>query len=799
MKNTDERDQQTEAPRNRLSRLSEASRRINESLDLDTVLQEILDSARSLTDAWCGVIVTLDDKGQMEDFLASGLTDEEIQQLFALPEGSKIFEYLTTIPGPLRVPDIVSYILSQDLPEFRPPTQMSACLGAPIRHQGENVGNMYLAKREPGQEFTLEDEETLVIFAFQAAVVIGNARRYRDEQRARADLETLINTSPVGVVVLAAQTGVPVSFNRETRRMMEGLRTPGCSVEQLVDVLTIRRADGSAIPLAEFPLAQVLSTGETIRAEEIVLQVPDGRSMTTLVNATPIRSEDGEVESVVVTLQDMTPLEELERLRAELLGTVSHELRVPLTSIRGSATTLLNAASDLDPAELRQFHQIIADQADHMRELIGDLLDVARIATGTLPVNPEPVEIASLVDRARNTFLSGGGRNTLDLDLTLDLPLVMADRQRIVQVLSNLLSNAARHSRESSVIRVTAVREDFHVAVTVADEGTGIAAERLPHLFRKFSRIHSEAGEREISGSGLGLAICKGIVETHGGRIWAESDGLGHGARFTFTIPAVEEAGSKATTPSPRRATRSRQKESEEVRILVVDDDPQALRYIRNALSEAGFTPIVTPDPKEALLLTEEQRPHLVLLDLVLPDADGIDLMKDILGMANVPVLFVSAYGKDEVIAQAFEQGAADYIVKPFSPTELVARIRAARSRQADPYRVESLEPYMLGDLTIDYAERRVTVADRPVELTATEYALLCELSVNGGRVLTYDQLLRRVWGQTNAGDVRVIRPIVGNLRRKLDDDASSPTYIFTDTRVGYRMPKGQKPGEGTE
>ena len=568
-------------------------------------------------------------------------------------------------------------------------------------------------------------------------------------------------------------------------------------------MITVRRADGREISLAEFPLAQALSTGETVRAEEIVLRVPDGRSVTTLVNATPIRSEDGEVESVVVTLQDMTPLEELERLRAELLSMVSHELRLPLTSIRGSATTLLNASSDLDPAELRQFHQIIADQADHMRELISDLLDVARIATGTLPVNPEPVEIARLVDRARNTFLSGDGRNPLDFNLALDLPPVMADRQRIVQVLSNLLSNAARHSRESSVIRVTAVREDLHVAVTVADEGTGISAERLPHLFRKFSQIHSEAGERETSGSGLGLAICKGIVETHGGRIWAESDGLGQGARFTFTIPAVEEAWSGATTQSPRRATRSRQETNEEVRILVVDDDPQALRYIRDALSEAGFTPIVTPDPKEAVLLMEEQRPHLVLLDLVLPDADGIGLMKDILGMADVPVLFVSGYGKDQVIAQViaqvFEQGAADYMVKPFSPTELVARVRAARSRQADPYRVESLEPYMLGDLTIDYAERRVTVADHPVELTATEYALLFELSVNGGRVLTYDQLLQRVWGRTNAGDVRVIRPIVRNLRRKLDDDANSPIYIFTELRVGYRMPKGQEPGEGTQ
>ena len=113
MKNTDERDQQTEAPRNRLSKLSEASLRINESLDLDTVLQKILDSARSLTDAWCGVIVTLDDKGQVEDFLSSGLTDEDTQQLFAMPEGPKILEYLITIPGPLRVSDFASYILAR--------------------------------------------------------------------------------------------------------------------------------------------------------------------------------------------------------------------------------------------------------------------------------------------------------------------------------------------------------------------------------------------------------------------------------------------------------------------------------------------------------------------------------------------------------------------------------------------------------------------------------------------------------------------------------------------------------------
>ena len=182
----------------------------------------------------------------------------------------------------------------------------------------------------------------------------------------------------------------------------------------------------------------------------------------------------------------MTPLEEIERLRAEFLGMVSHELRTPLTSIRGSATTMLDATSDLDPAEIRQFLRIIVTQADHMRDLIGSLLDVARIETGTLPVSPEPAEVAVLVDRARNTFLSAGGRNALDIDLAPDLPLVMADRRRIVQVIGNLLSNAARHSPESSPLRVAAVRDGLHVELSVVDEGRGIPADRLPHLFRKF-------------------------------------------------------------------------------------------------------------------------------------------------------------------------------------------------------------------------------------------------------------------------------------------------------------------------
>ena len=412
---SDPRDQEIAALRERLSGLSQASLHIKESLDLDTVLQRVLDSARSLTAARYGVMTTLDESGQLEDFLTSGMTPEVAQGLWEMPRGREVFEHLRNLQEPLLIDDFHGYTRSVGIPNFPMDLEINSFLTAPIRHRDAGVGNIYLAHEDPEMKFSRQDEEALLMFAAQAALVIANARQYREERRARTYLETLINTSPVGVAVFNAQTGALVSFNREARRIVDGLGKTDDSFENLLETVTIQRANQPEISLEELSLSQALSGGESVRAEEIVLKVPDGGSVTVLVNATFIHTEAGEVESVVVTLQDLTPLEELERLRAELLAMVSHELRLPLTSIRGSATALLDAAPDLDPAEMRQFHRIILDQADAMRELIGDLLDVARIETGTLPISPEPVEIADLVDRARNTFLNGGSRNHLSI------------------------------------------------------------------------------------------------------------------------------------------------------------------------------------------------------------------------------------------------------------------------------------------------------------------------------------------------------------------------------------------------
>ena len=206
-------------------------------------------------------------------------------------------------------------------------------------------------------------------------------------------------------------------------------------------------------------------------------------------------------------------------------------------------------------------------------------------------------------------------------------------------------------------------------------------------------------------------------------------------------------------------------------------------------LSEAGYEPLVTADVEDALHLVQENRPNLALLDMVLRDFNGLDLMQAIFDIAEMPVIFLSAYGRDDIIARAFDMGASDYIVKPFSPKELAARVRATLRREMALNRVEPSEPYVLGDLIISYDERQVSVAGSPVQLTVREYSLLRALSLNAGRVLTHQQLLRQLWGREDYAETASLRTVVRRLRRKLGDNADSPRYIFTEPRVGYRMP----------
>ena len=207
-------------------------------------------------------------------------------------------------------------------------------------------------------------------------------------------------------------------------------------------------------------------------------------------------------------------------------------------------------------------------------------------------------------------------------------------------------------------------------------------------------------------------------------------------------------------------------------------------------LLEAGFIAMVTGDPDSVDHLVGAERPHLVLVDMTLNGGEGFEIVERIGRISDAPVIFMLGNDIGPGMDRAFDLGAADCIRKPFTSAELAARIRAAVRRRRDPVQPEWPEPFVLGELTIDYAQRTATAAGSQVQLTQTEYLMLCELSKAAGRTLTHEQLLRAVWGPLYQGDVRVVRTYIKALRKKLEDDSKHPRFIFTETRVGYRMPR---------
>ncbi len=314
-----------------------------------------------------------------------------------------------------------------------------------------------MAARKDSSKFSTDDEETLVMITSQAILTISTARRYRGEPRARSDLETLINAAPERVGVMDTKAGTPVFFNREASRTVERLRDSNQSSERLVETNKVRRAEGLEVP--EVPLEQALKEAETVHAKENVKGIPGGYSVTVLFNATPIFSEDGEVSSFVVTLQDMMRLEEQERLGVEFPAKASHDLRMPLSFIKGSTTAGLREPSSLQLAGMTQTFRIVDLQADGFLDLVRGLLDVASVETGTLSVDPRHTEVTGLGEEAARAIASTDRRFCLRIDKTAGLPRGVAYRGRTVQVLDDLISKAARHSLIGVSIRVTAERE----------------------------------------------------------------------------------------------------------------------------------------------------------------------------------------------------------------------------------------------------------------------------------------------------------------------------------------------------
>ena len=228
---------------------------------------------------------------------------------------------------------------------------------------------------------------------------------------------------------------------------------------------------------------------------------------------------------------------------------------------------------------------------------------------------------------------------------------------------------------------------------------------------------------------------------------------------------------------------------SKKALVLVVDDDIRMLRMMKRILELEGFRVLVASSGEASLKIFEKEMPDLVLLDIMMPDMDGYIVCQRIREFSPVPIIMVTARGDDKEKVEGLNIGADDYVTKPFSASELAARVRAVLRRTANQNKSpESVFRY--NDLVIDFASHRVMVGDREIELTPTEYRLLSYISSNAGRVVTPDQLLDKVWGEEYIGAPHLLQVNIARLRQKLGDDAKNPTYILTRAGIGYMMSK---------
>jgi signal transduction histidine kinase len=285
-------------------------------------------------------------------------------------------------------------------------------------------------------------------------------------------------------------------------------------------------------------LQAALADGESQTEVELSLGAPTPRTLQG--RFFPIHDDGGHSLGTGLLLRDVTREREVEAMKSQLLSTVSHELRTPLASIKGFATTLLRQDVKWDETNRREFLSIIDEESDRLSELISNLLDMSRIEAGTLRIEPEPADLAPIIEETVGAFKIQTHRHTFRVDLPDALPLVWADPRRARQVLRNLLDNAVKYSPDGGLIGVTASSDAEVVQVVVSDQGLGIEAQYLEHIFDRFYQVDS-ASTRAVGGSGLGLSICKAILDAHGGRIWVQSE-VGLGTEFYFTLPLAGHA-----------------------------------------------------------------------------------------------------------------------------------------------------------------------------------------------------------------------------------------------------------------
>ena len=371
-------------------------------------------------------------------------------------------------------------------------------------------------------------------------------------------------------------------------------------------------------------------------------------------------------------------LSEADRRKDEFLAMLAHELRNPLAPIAAAADLLQLAGGD--PARAQRASAVIARQVRHMTGLIDDLLDVSRVTRGLVTLQQVTLDawqtVLDAVEQVRPLMESK--RHQLVLHASPEPALVDADPKRLLQVLTNLLTNAAKYTHEGGLIRVETSVKDGKVHLCVIDNGQGMSPELLTNCFELFVQ-GERTSERAAGGLGIGLALVRSLIEVQGGSVRAQSDGYGKGSCFTVTLPRVQHDSASASTPAPRAFAAP--EAANRLRILIVDDNEDAAEMLAMLVEAMGHETMVEHHPLRALTRIEHERPDICLLDIGLPDVDGYELARRVRTMFGeaVTLFAVTGYGQPQDRERAIAAGFDDHFTKPLDGEQLARRISRLR------------------------------------------------------------------------------------------------------------------------
>ena len=424
-------------------------------------------------------------------------------------------------------------------------------------------------------------------------------------------------------------------------------------------------------------LGRVLGTIEIQSYERLAYQREHATAMRMAANLTAVAIENAQL--LALESQARAEAEESNRLKDDFLATVSHELRTPLTAILGWAR-MLDSPTLPEPQFIRAV-QTIQRNAKVQAEIIDDILDVSRIVTGNLYLNLEPADLAQIVESAINVVRPTAETKHIQIDTSFaDQPaMVSGDAHRLQQVVWNLLSNAVKFTPPGGHIHVTTRHAGPYVHLEIADNGQGIRAEFLPHVFERFRQADSST-TRKHGGLGLGLAIVRHLVEIHGGTVRAESDGEGKGAKLTVILPLLLDEESVTTDADARKSSATPRPVPSELRgihVLLVDDDAGAREMISAALNERHARVTAVASAREALQVIRQTRPDVLVSDIAMPIEDGYDLIEQVHELAGyngetIPAVAITAYARVEDRQRALAAGFQSYLAKPIEPADLI-------------------------------------------------------------------------------------------------------------------------------